>query len=231
MSTHYLGRWDKIGVPEGDDTVTIEVSRIDAQRRLAFTTNGTVIPLETLEADYEKLEPEYMDPEKLNELRAMINGDLRSEVKSSAAKQPITEDIVGTGKMSSIIVPSSTVPSFVPSSTVPSFGQEGVLNSAPTPTNELEQFVKQAIELSKKKKETSELPISINIKFDFDILKVVGGCATLTTGSDEDILKAIFKFNPVNQSAIIEAIIKELLSPTDYEEEFDKTLDEELNKK
>lgn len=220
-TTHYLGRWDKIGVPEGDDTITIEVSRIDAQRRLAFTTNGTVIPLETLDADYEKLEPEYMDPEKLNELRAMINGDLRSEVKSTA-KQPITEDIVGTGKMSSIIVPSSTVPSF---------GQEGFPNNAPTPTNELEQFVKQAIELSKKKKETSELPISINIKFDFDILKVVGGCATLTTGSDEDILKAIFKFNPVNQSAVIEAIIKELLSPTDYEEEFDKTLDEELNKK
>ena len=223
MSTqHYLGRWDKIGVPEGDDTVTIEVSRIDAQRRLAFTTNGTVIPLETLEADYEKLEPEYMDPEKLNELRAMINGDLRSEVKSTAVKQPITEEIVGTDKMPSIIVPSSTVPSF---------GQEGFHNNDPTPTNELEQFVKQAIELSKKKKETSELPISINIKFDFDILKVVGGCATLTTGSDEDILKAIFKFNPVNQSAIIEAIIKELLSPTDYEEEFDKTLDEELNKK
>lgn len=223
MSTqHYLGRWDKIGVPEGDDTVTIEVSRIDAQRRLAFTTNGTVIPLETLEANYEKLEPEYMDPEKLNELRAMINGDLRSEVKSTAAKPPITEEIVGTNKMSSIIAPSSTVPSF---------GQEEFSNNAPTPTNELEQFVKQAIELSKKKKETSELPISINIKFDFDILKVVGGCATLTTGSDEDILKAIFKFNPVNQSAVIEAIIKELLSPTDYEEEFDKTLDEELNKK
>lgn len=224
MSTtqHYLGRWDKIGVPEGDDTLTVEVSRIDVQRRLAFTTDGTVIPLETLEANYEKLEPEYMDPEKLNELRAMINGDLRSEVKSTAVKQPITEDIVGTGKMSSIIGPSSTVPSF---------GQEVVPNNAPIPTNELEQFVKQAIELSKKKKETSELPISINIKFDFDILKVVGGCATLTTGSDEDILKAIFKFNPVNQSAVIEAIIKELLSPTDYEEEFDKTLDEELNKK
>ena len=224
MSTtqHYLGRWDKIGVPEGDDTLTVEVSRIDAQRRLAFTTDGTVIPLETLEANYEKLEPEYMDPEKLNELRAMINGDLRSEVKSSAVKQPITEEIVGNNKMPSTIVPSLTVQSF---------GQEGFLNSAPTPTNELEQFVKQAIELSKKKKETSELPISINIKFDFDILKVVGGCATLTTGSDEDILKAIFKFNPVNQSAIIEAIIKELLSPTDYEEEFDKTLDEELNKK
>lgn len=224
MSTtqHYLGRWDKIGVPEGDDTLTVEVSRIDAQRRLAFTTDGTVIPLETLEANYEKLEPEYMDPEKLNELRAMINGDLRSEVKSTAAKQPITEEIVGTDKMPSIIVPSSTVPSF---------GQEVFSNNVPTPTNELEQFVKQAIELSKKKKETSELPISINIKFDFDILKVVGGCATLTTGSDEDILKAIFKFNPVNQSAVIEAIIKELLSPTDYEEEFDKTLDEELNKK
>ena len=224
MSTtqHYLGRWDKIGVPEGDDTLTVEVSRIDAQRRLAFTTDGTVIPLETLEANYEKLEPEYMDPEKLNELRAMINGDLRSEVKSIAVKQPITEEIVGTDKMPSIIVPSSTVPSF---------GQEVVPNNAPIPTNELEQFVKQAIELSKKKKETSELPISINIKFDFDILKVVGGCATLTTGSDEDILKAIFKFNPVNQSAVIEAIIKELLSPTDYEEEFDKTLDEELNKK
>lgn len=220
MSTHYLGRWDKIGVPEGDDTVTIEVIRVDTQRRLAFTTDGTALPLETLEANYEKLEPEYMDPEKLNELRAMINGDLRSEVKSTATKPTVTEDIVGAAPVQ-IIGPCPTGP----------LGQEGVEGiKDPTPSNELEQFVKQAIELSKKKKETSELPISINVKFDFDILKVVGGCATLTTGSDEDILKAIFKFNPVNQSAIIEAIIKELLSPTEYEEEFDKTLSEELQK-
>lgn len=220
MSTHYLGRWDKIGVPEGDDTITIEVFRVDTQRRLAFTTDGTAIPLENLEANYEKLEPEYMDPEKLNELRAMINGDLRSEVKPTVAKPTVTEDIVGTAT-AQVIGPCPTGP----------LGREGVEGiNDPTPSNELEQFVKQAIELSKKKKETSELPISINVKFDFDILKVVGGCATLTTGSDEDILKAIFKFNPVNQSAIIEAIIKELLSPTEYEEEFEKTLDEELKK-
>lgn len=221
MTKHYLGRWDKIGVPEGDDTVTIEVTRVDAQRRLAFTTDGMAIPLENLEANYEKLEPEYMNPEKLDELRAMINGDLRSEVKSTAKTPTVTPDIVGTAPVQPIVqCPTS------------SLVQEGVVdNDAPTPSTELEQFVKQAIELSKKKKETSELPISINVKFDFDVLKVVGGCASLTTGSDEDILKAIFKFNPVNQSAIIEAIIKELLSPSDYEEEFDKTLDEELNKK
>ena len=221
MSTNYLGRWDKIGVPEGDDTVTIEVTRVDAQRRLAFTTDNTVIPLETLEVNYEKLEPEYMDPEKLTELQAMINGDLRSEVKTPVTKRPISEDIVGT-----------VSPQILSSRPPIQFVKEDIAGSNdPTPSNELEQFVKQAIELSKKKKETSELPISINVKFDFDILKVVGGCATLTTGSDEDILKAIFKFNPINQSVIIEAIIKELLSPTDYEEEFDKTLDEELNKK
>lgn len=220
MSTHYLGRWDKIGIPEGDDTITIEVTRIDAQRRLAFTTDGTIIPLETLEANYEKLEPEYMDPEKLNELRAMINGDLRSEVKSTVIKPTITEDIVGT-----------TTEQFIGKCPIGPLGKNGIVNNNDqTPLNELEEFVKQAISLSKKKNETSELPINITVKFDFDILKVVGGCSTLTTGSDEDILKAIFKFNPVNQSAIIEAIIKELLSPTKYEEEFDKTLDEELNK-
>lgn len=221
MSTQYLGRWDKINVPEGDDTVTVEVTRIDAQRRLAFTTDGTAIPLETLEANYEKLEPEYMDPEKLNELRAMINGELRSEVKSSAVNQKVTEDIVGT--------PSTQ---FVEQYPKDQLGKDGDIgNNTPTPSNELEQFIKQAIDLSKKKKETSELLIKINLKFDFDILKVVGGCTTLTTGSDEDILKAIFKFNPVNQSVIVEAIIKELLSTPDYEEEFDEILDEELNKK
>ena len=221
MSTKtYLGRWDKIGIPEGDDTVTIEVIRIDTQRRLAFTTDGTGIPLETLEANYEKLEPEYMDPEKLNELRAMINGDLRSEVKQIITTTVVTPDIVGT------------FPVQINEHNQTSLTKESVSdNNDITPSNELEQFVKQAIELSKKKKETSELPISINIEFDFDILKVVGGCATLTTGSDEDILKAIFKFNPVNQSVIVEAIIKELLSPTEHEEEFDKTLDEELKKK
>ena len=214
---HLLGTYNDTWVKEGDDTVSLDVIRIIGDE--AYSRQGKIVKVSELGTRYEKIVPEWMDPKIVGDVMANMPSDIRAQAEKCKAKiakgleQPKPalipiKDIVG-GNIAHSIPESPNEPQSERDISLPWF------RNAPQPTTELESLIVSSMKLGYEKKEVSELPITISLKFDFDIEKIVAGASMMTGATDEEILEAFFKYCPIDVDAVRQAVINELMSPAE----------------
>lgn len=214
---HLLGTYNDTWVKEGDDTVLLDIIRIIGDE--AYSRQGKIVKVSELGTRYEKIVPEWMDPKIVGDVMANMPSDIRAQAekrKAALAKgleaskpEPIpAKDIVG----GNIVRP-------MPESPIESQPERSVylpwFPNAPQPTTELESLIVSSMKLGYEKKEVSELPVTISLKFDFDIEKIVAGASMMTGATDKEILEAFFKYCPIDVDAVRQAVINELMSPAE----------------
>lgn len=214
---YLLGTYNDTWVKEGDDTVSLDIIRIIGDE--AYSRQGKIVKVSELGTRYEKLVPEWMDPKIVGDVMASMPSDIRAQaekrkaeiakgLEASKPEQISSKDIVG----GNIVRP-------IPESPIKLQPERCVslpwFHNAPQPTTELESLIVSSMKLGYEKKEVSELPITISLKFDFDIEKIVAGASMMTGATDKEILEAFFKYCPIDVDAVRQAVINELMSPTE----------------
>ena len=214
---HLLGTYNDTWVKEGDDTVSLDIIRIIGDE--AYSRQGKIVKVSELGTRYEKIVPEWMDPKLIADVMTSMPSDIRVQAEKRKAEiakgleaskpEPVpAKDLVGEN----IRIFPSNIHIEPPS-------ERGVslpwFHNAPQPTTELENLIVSSMKLGYEKKEVSELPITISLKFDFDIEKIVAGASMMTGATDKEILEAFFKYCPIDVDAVRQAVINELMSPAE----------------
>lgn len=214
---HLLGTYNDTLVKEGDDTVSLDIIRIIGDE--AYSRQGKIVKVSELGTRYEKLVPEWMDPKIVGDVMASMPSDIRVQAEKRKAElargleTPKPEsipakDIVG-GNIVRPMPESPIEPQPEKSVSLPWF------HNAPQPTTELESLIVSSMKLGYEKKEVSGLPVTISLKFDFDIEKIVAGASMMTGATDKEILEAFFKYCPIDVDTVRQAVINELMSPAE----------------
>lgn len=212
------GTWNDTTVNDdrNEDTRSFDVIRVIDDK--AYTRQGVIIPVKDLGTKYERISPEWMDPKLSSEIMAGLPADVRAQMaKHQAERQTklVQPTIKAKPEVGTVQLQSQTQTTPAPQSTgeyLPWF------TNAPVAETELEKLIVSSMKLGYQKGEKSELPITINLQFDFDIEKIVAGASMMTDASDQDILKALFKFYKVDTKAVTKAIIDALMAPDEPEE-------------
>ena len=215
---HLLGTYNDIWVKEGDDTISLDIIRIIGDE--AYSRQGKIVKISELGTRYEKIVPEWMDPKIAGDVMASMPSDIRAQAEKRKAEiakglepskpEPTSaKDIVGSNIRLFRPEETSIEPQPERSVSLPWF------HNAPQPTTELESLIVSSMKLGYEKKETSELPVTISLKFDFDIEKIVAGASMMTGATDKEILEAFFKYYPIDVDAVRQAVINELMSPAE----------------
>lgn len=215
------GTWNDTTVNDdrNEDTRSFDVIRVIDDK--AYTRQGVIIPVKDLGTKYERISPEWMDPKLSSEIMAGLPADVRAQMAKHQAErqtklvQPTIKPKSSPDVGSEIAIgPSSSEakPTPTPGESLPWF------TNAPVAETELEKLIISSMKLGYQKGEKSELPITINLQFDFDIEKIVAGASMMTDASDQDILKALFKFYKVDTETVTNAIIDALMVPDEQEE-------------
>lgn len=208
---NYIGKYlDKSRLEEEDNM--IEIVYQDEQNFCGVTANGIRIPFRDLDLKYERIAAPMYSPEVQKELLGLMDADMRKAAavaKANAKKQQNTTE-------------SAVTKHFTPA-------QQHTIQTKTENKTDFELFVDTAIKMSKKKNETSSIPVNIELKFDFDIFKIVGSCTELTEESDDKIINTVMQYADISLDMIKKAIIEELLRPSKHEDEMNEELDKVLN--
>lgn len=196
----YLGQYLDLTKEDGDENAQIEIVRIIGEK--GIDKNGKIYPFSVLDT-FQKLNYIGLAPEIAAELAA-IDPSLVSEQKR-VSDHPKIDNI--TSGISSSSEPAT------------------VQQPSPTekePLDEIAQFIKTAVNLSKKKGEKSNISLMIDIEFPFDIEKVALACSDIC-GEDSKILNELFKYSNISLDTIRKAAVKALMQPV-------KSPDKEITK-
>lgn len=223
---NYVGKYlDKSRIEEEDNM--IEIVYQDEQNFCGVTANGIRIPFRDLDLKYERIAAPMYSPDVQKELLGLMDADMRkAAAKAKAARQAMQPSIQPVPQPIPQASPEPIVSTHrpTPQPTVPPVMQPTTENKT-----DFELFVDTAIKMSKKKNEKSSIPINIELKFDFDIFKIVGSCAELTEESDDKIINTVMQYSDISLDMVKKAIIEELLRPSKHEDEMNEELNKALN--
>lgn len=230
MNSEYLGKWYKETTKDNEIN---EINVVQVIGTTAITEDGVRISLQELDHSglYEKLHP-----------YAGIDMSAIAQFSSPTAppinNKPISNDTKSNDPLG---IPSKlhTVPQ------VNDYNKNVLPNGIITFDNSNRQLefndpistmIGSIIQIHKSKGIKSEFPITIQLKFDFDILTVVK-LAMESGASDIEIISNVIKYLPINVDDVKKSIVLEMLSPEDAElvldnreDTFNETLLEELNR-
>jgi len=224
---NYIGKWLNVSTEK-----EIIVKAVDKDSRQAITNDGLRISLAVLDlsGDYEKISRPDESPEIANEIKAQARAEgLYVQEKTV---QPIVTDAI-----------TKKPPTNTPQKTEE---QVSVKIKENTGSNDpSDDLISAAIKISSKRKETTEMAVTIKFTLPFDVLKIINTCKDLGL-DDSQILDKIMSFVHIDNSTVIESIKNELLygdeddldnqsdtvaSISDaHKEESEKALTEELKK-
>lgn len=249
MSTqfsNYLGDWICNDSKDPERCEVMKCVRVDDKTRMAIFESGKQISLFDLDNSdglYEKMHSIYNAPEVAEQL-----GQMKGSLASRAPQSEILGDLSKIGNRSKQAVNENLrmTDEELERKVTAQHETEEFQDPQPQPQsqhqrkprnfdNPVASFISSAIQLSRKAGATSEIPVKINLKLDFDILSVIKSAMSLGA-TDVEILQHIFDEIEISQSQVKHAIFEELLkSPDDVdiamserEKEFDNVLSEEL---
>lgn len=241
MSTqfsNYLGQWICNDPNDPERCETMNCIRVDDKERMAYFDSGKKISLFDLDQSngkYEKVHSIYNAPEVAEQL-----GQMKPSLSSQAVASEKLGDLSKIGRRNNAVNENLRI-SDEELESKRHYNVEHEHNIKQKPTQHFDDpvmsFISSAIQLSRKAGATSEIPVKINLKLDFDIISVIKSAMSLGA-TDVEILQHIFNEIEISQSQVKKAIFNELLkSPDDVdiamserESEFSNTLNEELSK-
>lgn len=225
----YLGRWYDNNVDPNDAIKT--VIDVDQSKREAIFNTGERCSLQDLELSgrFDRIGDLVDDPSIAGEIAAqapkskMLDGlDKMSSRHNNAAKnRPLSEN----ANVKSVEKDKKSINTgFASKSTF-------------IPDDPVGQFIESAILISKKANKKSVIPLTFNLELDFDILSIIQTAMGIGA-SDIEILQHVMKHINIKPEYIKQLIAEALCEcPEDAEivnenreDEFNKTLTEELNK-
>lgn len=246
MSTqfsNYLGQWICNDPNDPEKCEVMNCIAVDDNTRTAIFENGkkiTLFDLDNSNGKYEKMHSIYSAPEVANNLQQM-----KGSISSKAAPSAKLGDLSKIGRREKPEINESLR---LTDEELEEKVQARHADEQQAPSPQLHQrkksyddpvaaFISSAIQLSRKAGAVSEIPVSIKLKLDFDILSVIKSAMSLGA-TDVEILQHIFDEIEISQKDVKRAIFEELLkSPEDVdiamserEKEFGNVLQEELNK-
>ena len=217
MKSNYLGKWYKNHPKNEEEGEEIEI--IDIIDDNAITSTGVKIPLIQLDHtdDYWKMQP-FGEAE---------NSSLKQFAAGTTQTIPVNQPQGGSVLGNINNEPTNGLPNFQHTPSVPS---QQIIND-PVAT-----MIRSLIQIQKSKGKTSEFPVQINLKFDFDIISVIK--MSMESGaSDIEIIQHVLSDLPFTMDDVKRSIVNELLNPEDVElvmanrePHFNEVLSEELSK-
>lgn len=227
MKSDYLGRWFKNNPESDEDGKEIEIINVIGDN--AITASGEKIPLINLDfgEEYWKMNP--LGNAEISSLNSIASNHTKTVPNTEILNDPL--GIKSSNYRNDVIPNIST-------------GNEGISTTNNVISNKkeiiindpIQTLIESIIKIQKSKDKTSEFPVTINLKFDFDILYVIK-VALETGASDLEILSHIMKYLPINVDDIKKSILMELLPDSESdvnvvlenrEQGFNDTLYEEL---
>lgn len=225
MKSDYLGRWFKNNPESDEDGKEIEIINVIGDNAIA--ASGEKIPLINLDfgEEYWKMNP--LGNAEISSLNSIASNHTKTVPNTEIINDPLG---IKSSNYRNDVIDKELSNNVTTSNKVDKKKEEFIINDP------IQTLIESIIKIQQSKNKTSEFPVTINLKFDFDILYVIK-VALETGASDLEILSHIMKYLPINVDDIKKSILMELLPDSESdvnvvlenrEQEFNDTLYEEL---